>query len=150
MRLVLPLTAVPSDSTTIISATAVRLRLFLLRLLLLLLVYLLCSHRLLVVHCWSPRAHLHVVGMLWFMSDINQPNLPTPFLFCSCVYFCPYGPFDCISFHKFSQQLSVFRLCSSGLISALLVLSTIYLFVKVFFSPDIIPSGLTGPKTPIN
>ena len=27
----------------------------------------------------SPRAHLHVVGMLWFMPDINQPSLPTPF-----------------------------------------------------------------------
>ena len=26
-----------------------------------------------------PRAHLHVVGMLRFMSDINQPSLPTPF-----------------------------------------------------------------------
>ena len=28
---------------------------------------------------WSPRAHLHVVGMLRFMSDINEPSLPTPF-----------------------------------------------------------------------
>ena len=27
----------------------------------------------------SPRAHLHAVGMLWFMSGINQPSLPTPF-----------------------------------------------------------------------
>ena len=27
----------------------------------------------------SPRVHLHVVGMLRFMSDINQPSLPTPF-----------------------------------------------------------------------
>ena len=26
-----------------------------------------------------PRAHLHMVGMLRFMSDINQPSLPTPF-----------------------------------------------------------------------
>ena len=26
-----------------------------------------------------PRAHLHVVGMLRFMFDINQPSLPTPF-----------------------------------------------------------------------
>ena len=25
------------------------------------------------------RAHLDVVGMLWFMSDINQPSLATPF-----------------------------------------------------------------------
>ena len=27
----------------------------------------------------SPCAHLHVVGMLKFMSDLNQPSLPTPF-----------------------------------------------------------------------
>ena len=32
-------------------------------------------------------------------------------------------------------------LCCSSLISVLLVLSTVYLFVKVSFSPDIIPSG---------
>ena len=50
------------------------------------------------------------------------------FLLCSCVYFCLCGPFNCISFHKFSQQLSAFSFCSSGLISALLVLSTLYLF----------------------
>ena len=52
-------------------------------------------------------------------------------LICSCVYFCLYGPFNCISFYKFSQQLSAFSLCSSGLISTLLVLSTRYLFMKV-------------------
>ena len=27
----------------------------------------------------SPRAHLHVVGMLRFVSDINQQSLPIPF-----------------------------------------------------------------------
>ena len=43
-------------------------------------------------------------------------ELAHSFLFCSCVCFCLYGPFDCISFHKFSQQLSTFSLCSSGLI----------------------------------
>ena len=32
------------------------------------------------VHSYpSPRAHLHVVGMLRFVFDINQPSLPTPF-----------------------------------------------------------------------
>ena len=104
----------------------------------------------------SPWAHLHVVGMLHFMSDINQLSLPTPFLFCSCVCFSLYGSFNCISIHKFSRQLSAFSLCSSslisallvlpsmyhyssGLISVLLVLSTIYPFMKVSFNPDIIP-----------
>ena len=71
-----------------------------------------------------------------YVFDINQPSLPTPFYFCSCVCFCLKGPFNCISCHKFSWQLSAF--CSSGLISALLVLSTIYLFIKVSFSLDTI------------
>ena len=35
-----------------------------------------------------------------------------------------YGPFDCISFHKSSRKFS-FSICSSDLISALLVLTTI-------------------------
>ena len=38
--------------------------------------------------------------------------------------FLSYGPFNCISFHKPSRQLSIFSLCSSGLLSASLVLST--------------------------
>ena len=63
------------------------------------------------------------------------------FLFCSFVYFCPYGPFNCISFYKVSWQLSIFSFCSSDPISALLVLSTIYLVMKVSFSPDIILCG---------
>jgi len=29
--------------------------------------------------CPFPRAHLHMVGMSRFMSDTNQPSLPTPF-----------------------------------------------------------------------
>ena len=52
-------------------------------------------------------------------------DLDYTFLFCSCVYFCLYGPFKCISFHKFFPQLSGFLLCSSGFISTLLVLATI-------------------------
>ena len=58
-------------------------------------------------------------------------------LFCSCVCFCLYGPFNCSSFRKFYRLISAFSLCSSGLISAILVLSSIYLFMKVSFSPDI-------------
>ena len=68
------------------------------------------------------------------------------FLLCSCVYFCLYGPFNCISFNKYSRQLSAFSLCSSGLISASLVLSTTHLFVKVSFSPDVILCGWLGSK----
>ena len=80
------------------------------------------------------------------MSDMNQLSLPTPFLFYSCAHFCLYGPFNCISIHKFSRQLSGFSLCSSGLISVSLVLSTIYLCMTVSLSPDIIPSGWLGYK----
>ena len=58
-----------------------------------------------------------------YVFDINQPSLPTPLLFCSCVYFCRYGPFNCISFHKSSRQLSVLSLCSFGLLCSVLNLS---------------------------
>ena len=67
-------------------------------------------------------------------------------LFCSCVYFCHYDSYNCISCRKFSRQLSVFSLFSSGLTSASLVLSTIYLFMKVSYSPDIIRFGWLGWK----
>ena len=33
----------------------------------------------------SPRTHLHMVRMLLFMSDINQPSLPTLFFYSSLV-----------------------------------------------------------------
>ena len=53
-----------------------------------------------------------------YVFDINQPSLPTPFflLFFKILffYFSLYGLFNCISFHKFSRQLSTFSLCSSG------------------------------------
>ena len=77
-------------------------------------------------------------------------ELAHSFSFCSCVYFCLYGPFNCISFHQFFQLPSVFWLCSSGLISALLVLSTLHLFMKVSFSPDLTPSGWLGWKESTN
>ena len=63
--------------------------------------------------------------------DINQLSLPTPFCSALGIYSCHYGPFNCISFHKFSQQLSAFSLWSSGVISVLLVLSDIHLFLQV-------------------
>ena len=75
---------------------------------------------------------------LCFWQKLTE--LAHSFLFCPCVSFCLHGPFNHISFHKFSRQLSVFSLCSSSLISVLLVLSTICLFMKFSFSPDIIPS----------
>ena len=47
------------------------------------------------------------------------------------VDFCLYGSFNCILFHKLSWLPSVFSLCSSRFVSALLVLSTTYLLMKV-------------------
>ena len=84
----------------------------------------------------SPSRGGNVTVYVWY----KLTKLAHSFLFRSCVYFSLYGPFNCISFHKFSQQLSIFSLCSSGLISALLVLSTKYLFMKVSFSPDMLGS----------
>ena len=79
--------------------------------------------------------------------DINQRSLPTPFLFWSCVYFCLCGPYNCISFHKFSRQFSTFSLCSPRLISALLILSTIILSIyKSLPSPDIIRRSKTHKR----
>ena len=45
-----------------------------------------------------------------------------------------------------SRQLSVFSLCSPGRISALLILSTVYLFTKISLSPDVILCGWLGLK----
>ena len=96
---------------------------------------------------WFPRAHVHVVGMLRFMSKtLTNRTCPHFKKKCSCACFCLYGPFDCISFHKFSRQLSAFSLCSCSLISALWVLSTVYLSIKVSLSPDIIICGWLGLK----
>ena len=73
----------------------------------------------------SPRAHLHVMGMLRLMF-LTEATKACPLLFILFSWlFLSYGPFNCISFHKFSRQLSAFSLCFSGLTSALLVLSTI-------------------------
>ena len=70
-------------------------------------------------------------------------------LLCSCVCLCLYRPFNCISFHKFSRQLSALSLCSSGFISALLVLSTIYIYLhESLLQPWYRPLWLTGLKAP--
>ena len=83
-----------------------------------------------------------------YVLDINQPSLPTPFysvLFCVC--FCLYDPFNCISFHKWlSRHLSAFSLCFPGLFSALLVLSNIYVLMKVSVSPEISLCAWLGLK----
>ena len=90
----------------------------------------------------------------WGCRGLCFWHIPTElahsFSFGTYVYFCLCGRFSGISFRKFSQRLSVFSLCSSGLISALLFLTTMYLFMKVSFSPDIFFVWLTGLKAPTN
>ena len=94
----------------------------------------------------SPRAHLLVVDIFGLCHKNKLTKLAHYFLFCSRICLCLLGPFNAISFHKFSRQLFAFSLCSSGLNSALLVLSTIYLFMKVSLSPDVILCGWLGFK----
>ena len=53
--------------------------------------------------CLPGGSTLHEGHVVVYVFDINQPSLPTPFLFCSCVCFCLYGPFNCISFLEFSR-----------------------------------------------
>ena len=80
----------------------------------------------------SLRAHLHLVGMLrFFFFSTNQPSLPIPFH--SVLVFIFVLRALSMVFHSktFSRQLSAFSLCSSGLNSALLILSTKYLLMKV-------------------
>ena len=109
----------------------------------------------------SIRDHIAVVtrspsrgrNVAVYVFDIKQPSLPTPFFKCSSsVCFCLYGPFNWISFDKVSRQLSTFSLCSFGLISALLLLWTIYLFMlhESLPQPWYNPLWLTGLEAPTN
>ena len=56
----------------------------------------------------SPSPGGDVMVYVWH----KPAELSHSYLFCSCVRFCLCGPFNCISFNKFSLQLSVFWLFS--------------------------------------
>ena len=94
------------------------------------------------VSAGSPSHGGDVTVYVWH----KPTKLAHSFLFFSCVCFCLYGPFNCISFHIFSWQLCFLTLFFQSYLSALLVLSTVCLFMKVSFSPDIIPSSWLGSK----
>ena len=93
-------------------------------------------HHRIVVLALSPRAHLVV-----YVKVINQPSLPTPIysLLVSISVFMALST----AFHFINppDNSPFSELCSSGLISALLVLSTIHLLTKVSLSPEIILGG---------
>ena len=99
---------------------------------------------------WPLQQHPCGLTFTWWgCCGLCQRHTPTKlahYLSCSCVYFCLYGPFNCISFHKLSWQLSAFSFCSSSLNSAFLVVSAKYLFMKVSLSPDRILCGWLGLK----
>ena len=60
-----------------------------------------------------------------YVFNISHQACPLLCILFLCL-FLPYGSFNCISFNKLSRQLSAFSLYSSGLVSASLVLSTIF------------------------
>ena len=68
-------------------------------------------------------------------------ELAHSFSFCSCVSFCLYGPFKCISLHKFSRQTLRFLTLFFRSYFCLIFLSAIYLFLKVSLSLDITLCG---------
>ena len=74
---------------------------------------------LVVWHPTDPTSWSH--GITWWGCCQRQKptKLARSFLFCSCVYFCFCGPYNCTLFHKLFRQLSGFSLCSSGLIFCL-------------------------------
>ena len=71
------------------------------------------------VHTWPRGLTFPWCGCCGLCLWHKPTELAHTFLLCSCVCLCLYGPFNCISFHKFSRQLPAFSLYSSGLISAL-------------------------------
>ena len=76
-----------------------------------------------------------------YVLDINQPSLPHSFysVLLSVSVFMAVS--TVLHSMNSSDKLSAFSLCSPGLISAFLVLSTIYLVMKVSLSPDVILCG---------
>ena len=68
-------------------------------------------------HSVKNQSSFHLCPHGLALTFYKPAELAHSFLFCSFVFFCLYGPFNCISFHKFSQQLFAFSLCSSSLIS---------------------------------
>ena len=77
----------------------------------------------------------------------KPPELDQSVLPASCVFFCLYSPFNCISFLKLSRQTLCFftlffrpYLCLTG------PFNYMSFFMKVSFNPDIIHCGWLGSK----
>ena len=97
------------------------------------------------------RAHLHVVGLLWFyVKDFNQPSLPTPF-YAVLVSVSVFMALSTV-FHSINSpdNSPLFSLCSSGLNSALLVLKLFVFFYESFSQSWYNPLWLTELRAPTN
>ena len=101
------------------------------------------------VGLWSPWAHLHMVRMLQFMSNINQPSFPTPFhsvlvsisvfMALSTVFHSINSPDNSLFSHYILPVLTL-PYCPFNYIS--LYASLLQLRYN--------PQWLTGLKTPVN
>ena len=80
-----------------------------------------------------------------YVFDINQLSLST-LVHSVLVSISVFVAFSIVFYSTNSPDNSPLFHCSSGLISAFLVLSTICLLMKVSFSPDIILCGWLGLK----
>ena len=83
----------------------------------------------------SPRAQLHMVGMLRFMSKTSTNQACPLRLFCSCVSFCLRGPFNCISFHEFSRLRQALRFLTLFFLFYLLFLSLYESLLQTWYHP---------------
>ena len=106
-----------------------------------------------VQYLHSPGAHLNVVGMLRFMSLTallsfwHKPaELAHSCLFCSCVYFCLYGLFNCISFHLILPTTLLFLTLFFRSYFCLIGPFNHFFYIKVSVSADIILCGWLGLK----
>ena len=82
----------------------------------------------------------HGEDVVVYVFDINQPSLATS-LYSVLVSISVFIALSTIFHFINSPDNSPLSHCSSSLISALMVRSAIYLFIKVSFSPDIILCG---------
>ena len=90
-----------------------------------------------------------MVGMLGLCQRRKPTELAYSFLYCSCVYFCLTALSTVFHFINFPDHCPFFTLFFRSCLSPMDPFNYMSLY-KVSLSPDLIPSGLTGLKTPIN
>ena len=100
----------------------------------------------LIVPVVSPSRDGDVTVYVWH----KPTQLAHSFLFCSRVYFCLYGPLNCILFHKFSRQLSAFSLCFFRSHFCLVGPFNCMSLYQSLLQPWYNPLWLTGLKAPTN